>query len=199
MFLYQEEDWRFSPDTVLTIPNTITLNDWDQVWPRHWWIHTLPHLQPFANPWNKIALSKWGKTNKEMKKKKKTWTESRTILTKCPPTPKLFAREPDGVKQSAQWCQQLCERRKQWNRNPSDGSGSRRSWIAKWSFLSILTQWESLVLGSQRRALQVWFMTQPQPHRLCLRLSASSHAILEDISVFYLKNHLNNFQKAQII
>jgi len=57
----------------------------------------------------------------------KKWTESRTILTKYPPTPKLFARELDGVKQSAQWCQQLCMRREQRNRNPSDGSGSTRN------------------------------------------------------------------------
>lgn len=46
------------------------------------------------------------KTNKTNKKKPRT--ESRTILTKYPPTTKLFARELDGIKQSAQWCQQLC-------------------------------------------------------------------------------------------
>lgn len=65
--------------------------------------------------------------------------------------------------------------------------------------LSILTQWESLALGSQIRALQALV------HDTALTIKTMSSFIskqpcnIEDISVFCLKNHLNNFQKAQIM
>ena len=48
-------------------------------------------------------------------------------IDKVSPNPKIICQGADGVKQSAQWCQQLCRRREQRNRNPSDGSGSTRN------------------------------------------------------------------------